>query len=662
VWSQNHYASCYNGEDNQLFRMSYNKHVRANHFTDRHVWAAGKITIVTTASGLLLFILAFLFNLGQSEINTVSAQSTATTSVNVLNTPPTFNVGEFPREQVASASTTPTNSGDTVTFIATATDQNAAPYFLIVCAAGASAQAQTGDGNGSAPPICTGGETIAVSTSTVSGTQASVSTTTTEAMAEVNGWIAFACDDDATNPECSSGETGNGDDAFASPFVVNHRPVFSGIVNTGPVNPGAVLTFNATTSDTDTYGGNDTMKLHVCVLNDFDTVTNECGPGGTFASSSFVAGGTPFVLPAATTTKNPYPDDDYDVFVFVVDEHGHEASGGQHGATNTFTISNVEPTVSGALVTLNGGNNMVLSEPASTTDGFTLTYVVSDNNSCQNAAAGSEITNQLVSVYRSGIGSTTCDAVGDGDADADYNPNNCYPSDAGSSVWNISCVASSTVDACTGDTDATVGFECTFPLWYVADATDGGSVFEVEDWRAAVSAVDDDSATSTFTESTTAGIEMQQSLFFALDDTAIPFGSLAPGNNTVNAGSTTIPTDVRPTGNVGIDVNLKGIQMCADDLYAVGGCANVSGTSSIAVSEIKYNLTSFTNYVTDGTALTLADAELELDVPKATTTAPLSQPTRAAYWALQVPGTIQYAGTYTGRNTFTAVTAEIVDW
>ena len=102
--------------------------------------------------------------------------------------------------------------------------------------------------------------------------------------------------------------------------------------------------------------------------------------------------------------------------------------------------------------------------------------------------------------------------------------------------------------------------------------------------------------------------------------------------------------------------------MCPDDLFSVGGCANTSGTSSIAVSEIKYNLTTFTDYATDGTALSLVDAELEIDVPKATTTAPLSQPTRAAYWALQVPATIEYAGAYTGRNTFTALTAENTDW
>lgn len=645
--------------------MSYNKHVRASHFTDQQLHTAGKVTILTTACGLLLFLVAFLFNLGQSEINTVSAQSTATTSVNVLNTPPAFDVGELPREQTASASTTPTNSGDTVTFIATATDQNAAPYFLIVCESGATAQAQAGDGTGIAPPICTGGETIAVSTSTVSGTEASVSTTTTEAMAEQNDWIAFACDDDASNPECSGGETGNGDDASASPYVVNHRPVFSGIDNTGPINPGELLTFNATTSDTDTFGGNDTMQLLVCTANDYNPATNDCGPGGTFASSSFTAGVTPFVLPAATTTPNPYQDDDYTVYVFVVDEHGHEASGGQHGASNIYTVSNVAPTVSGAGISLNEGTNLVLTEPASTTEGFTVTYIVTDNNSCENAASGPEITNQLVSVFRSGVGSSTCDATGDGDADSDYNPNNCYPSDVGSATWNISCVASSTVDACTGSSDATQGFACTFPLWYVADSTDAGSitsVFEAEDWRAAVSAVDDDNATSSFVQSTTADIEVQQALFFALDDTSIPFGSLAPGDNTVNAGSTTIPTDVRPTGNVGIDLDLRGLQMCPDALFAVGGCTNTSGTSSIAVSEIRFSSTAFSNYALDGTALGLADQELEIDVPKATTTAPLSQPTRAAYWALQVPGTIEFAGAYTGRNTFTALTAENTDW
>ncbi|HMA79158.1 MAG TPA: hypothetical protein VKP88_08700, partial [Candidatus Paceibacterota bacterium] len=272
--------------------MSYNH--RANH---KPLSTAGKITILTAVSSLFIFLAVFLLNLGQSEIGTVQAQTSgqATTSVNVQNTPPEFDAGGFPEESVASASTSPTNSGDSVTFIATATDQNAAPYFLIVCEDDGSTSAQAASstsGLGTAPPTCVGGgDTYAVSTSTVSGAQASVSFTTAESNPEENPWIAFACDDDPDNPECSPGYTGDGS-ATSSPFVVNHRPVFD--INT--INPsgdpgGDTIEFIASSTDQDTFGGQDTVQLFVCIDAVFDAATPEC-TNGTIASSTLVTPGT----------------------------------------------------------------------------------------------------------------------------------------------------------------------------------------------------------------------------------------------------------------------------------------------------------------------------------------------------------------------------------
>jgi hypothetical protein len=177
-----------------------------------------------------------------------------------------------------------------------------------------------------------------------------------------------------------------------------------------------------------------------------------------------------------------------------------------------------------------------------------------------------------------------------------------------------------------------------------------------------VAAIDNDGATTTvFTQSSTPDIEVVQNLAFELDTAEIPYGSLAPGEDTPTLGSSTITTDVRPTGNVGIDLDLSGLVMCPDSLFAVGTCP-ASATSSIAVDNQFYQTGPFTISTSTGTALTGSPVELELDVPKATTTAPLSQPTRAAYWAIQIPDTITFAGAYTGRNTFQAVAAETADW
>lgn len=635
--------------------MSYN----TNRAHSQPLSTAGKITILTSVSSLFIFLAVFLLNLGQAEFQTAQAQNTATTSVTVQNTPPEFDLGGEPREQVASASTSPTNSGDTVTFIATATDQNGAPYFLLICDS-ANATAQAGDGNGIAAPTCDDGQ-IAVSTSTVSGTQASAATTTTEAMPEQNDWWAFACDDDADNPECSPASQGITGTATSSPFVVNHRPTFDNISPAPAADPGNTLTFTATSTDSDTFGGQDTVRLFVCVDGVFDAATPEC-TNGTIASSSLVVpgGGAPV---ASTNTASILPDGPRNAHVFLVDEHNHPAVGGQQSVDVGYTINNVAPTINASLISLNSGNNMSVSTPAATTSGFTIDYEVTDANSClQLDGSSPEIVDYQVSVYHTGAaGTTTCIAAGD------YNPNFCYPSASVPTDWDLDCQATTTVSTCGGTNDDTETWSCTFSLWYVADPTDVGvapaeSPFAANDWRAAVAAVDDDNATTTvFTQSSTPDVEVEQNLAFALDTAEIPYGSLAPGEDSVSVGSSSITTDVRPTGNVGIDLDLSGLIMCPDSLFAVGACP-ASATSSIAVTNQFYQTGPFTVSTSTGTALTGTASQLELDVPKATTTAALSQPVRPAYWAIQIPETITFAGAYTGRNTFTAVTAETADW
>ena len=53
-----------------------------------HLSTAGKITVYTTFIGVVVFALIFVFNLGEKEIKEADAASSATTTVTVLNTPP----------------------------------------------------------------------------------------------------------------------------------------------------------------------------------------------------------------------------------------------------------------------------------------------------------------------------------------------------------------------------------------------------------------------------------------------------------------------------------------------------------------------------------------------------------------------------------------------
>ena len=54
----------------------------------------------------------------------------------------------------------------------------------------------------------------------------------------------------------------------------------------------------------------------------------------------------------------------------VNDQHGHEAVGGAQGSLVAFTVNNVAPTVSGGTITLNGGLDLVLTNPGAETTGL----------------------------------------------------------------------------------------------------------------------------------------------------------------------------------------------------------------------------------------------------------------------------------------------------
>ncbi|MEZ4200064.1 MAG: hypothetical protein R3B69_00440 [Candidatus Paceibacterota bacterium] len=610
-----------------------------------YIHTAGKVTVVTTLLGTAVFALVFLLNIGQKEFQTAEAQSQATTSVLVLNTPPQWTLNAY--EVTESSTSTPTNSGDDVQWSAIATDSNAEPYWLLVC----SNNATPTPGTSTSTPTCgTGATQWAVSATTTSGALAVAATTTTEVapFAEKQDWYAWICDAIDLNARCNNTPTNGLSATNSSPFHVNSRPVFTAFYDDSPAVPGSVVTFTSTSSDSDTVGGADTLQLIVCNEADYNSATNACGAGGTLATSTFVVSDAT----ATYTIVIPTQDQDYTAYGYVVDEHGHEASGGSQGTDATLTVDNIAPTVAAASIVINGGSDMVLTTESGETTGFTLDFVATDNNSCENAATTDEIVDYTVSLYRngSGVSSTTCDAEGSGA----YDPNNCYQSEVGAAVWNLSCTASST--SCTGPTDTTQLFECTFPLWYVADPTDGGATNTVHfalDWSAEVNAVDDDNATGTDSEAST-GQELNSLLAFALNTLQIPYGELEPGNDT---GTLSATTSIAATGNVGLDEELTGESMCTT--YSGVTPCPTSATSTIpeteqefATSELAYGL---------GTALSSStQQELEINVSKTTSTS--TPATGLTYWGIAVPATISLAGLYTGENTFYAVVSEPGDW
>ncbi len=606
-------------------------------YSTDHLRTAGKITVYAAFVGIFVFAVAFIFNLGLKEVPQVGAQDTATTSVTVLNTPPLWTASST--EEIESSATTPTNSGDVVSWVAIGTDSNSENYYLLICSTSATPTA-----NSSAAPACSSGVQWAVSTATISGTQARAATTTAESWLESNTWFAWICDGNAGTPRCNN-SYGQGTNATnSSPFIVNHRPSFSFFTDSSPADPGQTVVFYSTSTDTDTTGVQDTVKLIVCSTAAFSTTTDTCT--GTTLGSTTVP-----VTSNATATYTiiiPTQDQDYGAFGYIIDNHGHEASGGTHGSNSTLTVNNVAPTTPGANISINGGSNIVLTQEAGETNGFTLQFTLADNNSCLNSASSSEITSYQLSLYRSGIASTTCTPTGT------HNANNCYVSSVPTTTWNLGCTASST--SCTGSSDTTQVWNCTFPLWYIADPTSGTSTqsfYSGENWLVQVRGIDDDAASGALGESTI-GVELDGLLAFALNTLTIPYGALEPGQQNDPLVAT---TTIAATGNVGLDKNVEGESMCTT--YNASNLCPTSATSTIPESEQRF-ATGTVTYAAASPLSSTTPQQVEINVPKSTATS--SQATASAYWGIRVPASITYAGEYYGQNTFYAVLGEPTQW
>lgn len=588
---------------------------------------AGIAMPIAIIVGLIVLIMGLFFSPPHGKPITAGA-ATATTTVTVLNTPPQWDTDA--QEYIESSTSSPTNAGSNVVWVGKANDSNGENSYLIICKS-----SSTPTANPNAAPTCAGGGSFmwAVSASTANLVQATSTYTSIAGDAEANDWYAFICDGNPANPQCNTTYK-QGTGSTASPFVINHRPNFSAISNNSPKDPGAAVTWTATASDTDVYGGQDTVRLWVCQAADFNGAS--CGGGGTYCSSTLSATNPScnynITIPTKDTTYNSYP--------YIVDEHTFAASGGSQAATTTYTVNNVAPTISSSSISLLDSDEsgpLVLVTPNATTSGFKVRATITDNNSC----SASEIASIAVNVFRS---AATCSAIGD------YNPNRCYRSELPTSEWNYSSAASST--SCTGGTDSTIIWDFTFPLWYIADPTDGTStdtVYYDQEWTANVRATDDNGATSTVTQAAS-GNELNSLLAFDVVQSSIPYGSLAPGSSTNPIVAT---TTMRATGNIGLDQSLLGVSMCT----TYPSCP-VSATSTIPVTEQVY-ATSSVSYTT-GTPLTASSTELELNVLKSTATStPASKNT---FWGIRIPSSITLAGDYTGQDTIVAVRSEPAEW
>ncbi len=578
------------------------------------------------SSFIVIFLIYFVIN---GVIIQDSYADDLDVTFTVGNSAPSLsgNVAENP----ASTSASPTDEDTNVTFEGTATDSNGDQYYLAIC------QGAGISGNAGAPPTCTSGNWC-ISGATDSGSQASCNYSAVAAT-ESNDWYAYVCDGDSSSPQCSGVNQGSGDSG--SPFYINHYPTFSAIEDDGgsgadsTANPNGTMTFNATASDSDTSGQ---VMLIVCDGNSTGATSSGC-TGGQQLGSAVLTGSNPtcnFSVPSVA------PDDcsdvsgasctgtDYDYQAFVFDDH--DLGSDSNSRDGVYDIANVSPSVSS--VTLNSGSAMDLVNADTTTD-FTVTATVSDNNGC------ADLNTIQAFVYRSSIAYSGCDTSGE--AENNY----CYPEVSCSSGGGNSCDAMDTSSYYGDSGDAGESFTCTASIQYHADPTDANTTYSAQNWLDTVKAIDDDSATGN-TE-VAAGVEMNSFMSYDVQESTIGYGTLGIGEI---ADGTNLPenTTVEATGNVGLDEELSGANMCTDYPTCI--------EETVVVGQQKYNIISTVTYA-GGTALTTGAVEKELNCNKTTSTG--SNQTELTYWGLQIPvGTA--SGSYTGSNTIVGVKGEFADW
>jgi len=213
--------------------------------------------------------------------------------------------------------------------------------------------------------------------------------------------------------------------------------------------------------------------------------------------------------------------------------------------------------------------------------------------------------------------------------------------------------------SCSGSSDSTATWTCTFPLWFNADPTDLGSFYAAQNWLGGVQVTDDNGLLSPFATSTT-GNELDSFLAFAVTKNSISYGGLQPGQQNDPLATT---TDLQEQGNTGIDETLYGDTMCttwtAADSCDSGG---VDATRKIPVSNQHFATSSVAFASSQASSLTASTSPSSVGIHVLKTTATSSIQTKNTWWGINVPGAITVAGSYSGQNTVTAVKSNASFW
>ncbi len=274
--------------------------------------------------------------------------------------------------------------------------------------------------------------------------------------------------------------------------------------------------------------------------------------------------------------------------------------------TTSAQVSNSLPVASSA--ELNGGADIVLT--ANSTRSVVGTVTITDTNGC------ADIQNVTATLFRTNI------TGGSGAADNDRNH------------YSVICTSNSD---CSGGSDTTETFTCTFNVHHFADATDIGSLYDTTDWTFNATPAD---ATSEGT-SDSANQEIQTLTSVAVATTSISFGTLAVGADT---GASNTNTTLYNTGNEPLDFSLRAYGSIDPDGYCM-----TCTTGNIDVGYLEYASSNFV--YGSGTDMQQVDNELDVDLDRGSTGD--ETPVGYIYYGLGFPAS-GISGTCSGTIVLTA--------
>lgn len=276
-------------------------------------------------------------------------------------------------------------------------------------------------------------------------------------------------------------------------------------------------------------------------------------------------------------------------------------------ASTSVSVGNAAPTVSS--LSLNGGSDITLTEGSYKWASSTMT--VSDSNGCSTITA---VTAKIYYTAEANSG-TVCT----------QDDQSCYIS---------ICSATTTGNTCDGGSDTSAQYDCGFKIWYNANPSDGVSQI----WSVSATSTDGtDTGNATNTAET---IEINTLNALNLSGN-ITYPATSANSNT---GATNQTITITNTGNIIIDGEFSGDNMCTDYPTCSG--------DSFSVTNQKFD-TSDVTYASLTNSLSGTPASVQLNIVKATATT--SPSTQATYWGIAIPDG-QATGSYTGQNTVSAIT------